>query len=462
MDPNNNGTLDITNVTDDSGNNISLTYWGQSTGQAGGKTNIAIWDIPRAPLHSIGELMHVTTPYSALYPTYTIGNSYVPPSFTSRANLIDTLTSHNSTDYTIEDRSYITNSVLFDSFFFSSVPSAWREQTQTLTAIDPLVIKRNGTTAFNSKSYQSEDYFFPYGESFSPSATGVSTELPNPRIELYGSPTIAELRQYDTAAAHLIVNGAFNVNSTSVEAWRSLLSGILDTVPIWTSSANSTYTDLSLTNGISRLSVPINSSPGSTPVANDPWTGVRDLTDTNIRDLAEAIVTEVRARGPFLSLSDFVNRRLVFGNTDPLGFSGTLQSAIDATNINATSLAEGEIVTKDMKGDGTDADLETNNIVPNSAVGIPGYLLQNDILRHLAPVLSARSDTFIIRGYGETLNSSTGETTATALCQATVQRIPGYVDDSNPTNTLPSDASLTLTNQTFGRRYIITALEWID
>src|SRR5690606_16823240 len=62
------------------------------------------------------------------------------------------------------------------------------------------------------------------------------------------------------------------------------------------------------------------------------WSGMRALTDDEIARLAAAIVAEVRNRGPFLSLSDFVNRRLA---NDETGRMGPLQAAIEAAGINS-------------------------------------------------------------------------------------------------------------------------------
>ena len=49
------------------------------------------------------------------------------------------------------------------------------------------------------------------------------------------------------------------------------------------------------------------------------------------------------------------------------------------------------------------------------------------MLRALAPRLSARTDTFRIRAYGEVTDSN-GNIIAKAMCEAVVQRLPEYVD----------------------------------
>src|SRR5690606_22494464 len=92
---------------------------------------------------------------------------------------------------------YILNQQLWDSYYFSSIP--------------------NGITANNITDL----------------ANGTQ-QLPNHRLRLINSKaTPADLRNasnnadnnnfYDTAS-NFVVEGAFNVNSTSIEAWKALLS----------------------------------------------------------------------------------------------------------------------------------------------------------------------------------------------------------------------------------------------
>ena len=40
------------------------------------------------------------------------------------------------------------------------------------------------------------------------------------------------------------------------------------------------------------------------------WTGIRYLDENQVRTLAEECVKQVKQRGPFLNLSEFINRRL--------------------------------------------------------------------------------------------------------------------------------------------------------
>ena len=60
------------------------------------------------------------------------------------------------------------------------------------------------------------------------------------------------------------------------------------------------------------------------------YQGYRKLSDAELTSLSEAMVQEVKSRGPFLSMSDFVNRRL---NDTDLEHQqrGALQAALDQT-----------------------------------------------------------------------------------------------------------------------------------
>jgi hypothetical protein len=97
-----------------------------------------------------------------------------------------------------------------------------------------------------------------------------------------------------------------------------------------------------------------------------------------------------------------------------------------------------------------------------------------------SPVMAARSDTFVIRTYGEKTDPLTGKSVAKAYCEAVVQRLPDYVDQSDQalTNTqtgylaAAGDATpvyqangvtriVNSTNETFGRRFKIVSFRWI-
>jgi hypothetical protein len=60
--------------------------------------------------------------------------------------------------------------------------------------------------------------------------------------------------------------------------------------------------------------------------------------------------------------------------------------------------------------------------------------LQSDILQQLAPALTARSDTFTIRAYGQATDNSGGRVLAEAWCEMTVQRMPTPRNPENRTD----------------------------
>jgi hypothetical protein len=188
--------------------------------------------------------------------------------------------------------------------------------------------------------------------------------------------------------------------------------------------------------------------------ADAQWAGVRVLSDSEIDALARAIVREVRKRGPFLSLADFINRRV--GGDKTLALSGTIQSALDSDTvpINA-NLRKGERAATGSSDGLVFPEAEQGA----AAYGIPGYVKQADILMPIAPLLSARSDTFIVRGYGEKSDPA-GRIVARAWCEAVVTRGADFVD--------PADAStkdvnqLGAVNRIFGRRFEIVSFRWLS
>jgi hypothetical protein len=173
-----------------------------------------------------------------------------------------------------------------------------------------------------------ENLWDTYFLSSIPNAHPVGKPLPNSRLrfneESATSPP-ASLRDFDTSAAHLSNFGALNVNSTSVEAWKALLTAFRDldlgnsppgTVPIARTLdpiGNAIQFGFNGTN--STFTPSIKASDIGAAANNKNYekltNGFRYLTDGMIQILAERIVDEVRLRGPFLSLADFVNRRLV-------------------------------------------------------------------------------------------------------------------------------------------------------
>jgi hypothetical protein len=104
--------------------------------------------------------------------------------------------------------------------------------------------------------------------------------------------------------------------------------------------------------------------------------------------------------------------------------------------------------------------------------------MQQDLVQAFAPVMTVRSDTFVIRCYGETDNPKTLVTEGQAWGEAVVQRVPDFVDqnDTTLTNSGLGDATPlsaiqvaaaggnvdAVNNLVFGRRFKIVSFRWLN
>jgi hypothetical protein len=156
---------------------------------------------------------------------------------------------------------------------------------------------------------------------------------------------------------------------------------------------------------------------------------------------------------------------------------GALQSAIDyddaspvsgSINYNFKSLRDFRIETTDLGPN----DYETPEAALGSRyAGIPGYVIQSDLLKPIANTLSVRDDTFRIRAYGDSLDKN-GKVIARAWCEAIVQRVPEYCDQTNspevPARLMSEDgvfsknSALTPTNRLFGRKFHVASFRWLN
>ena len=183
------------------------------------------------------------------------------------------------------------------------------------------------------------------------------------------------------------------------------------------------------------------------------WQGWRNLSESELDKLAEEIVNEVKARGPFRSMAEFVNRNPRAGNTDHT-LKGALQAALDRTVNSGLPSSIGREAVKPI---GAQFSAAITN--ENQSAGSASYLLQGDVLQSLAPVIQPRSDYFRIRTCGEALDGD-GKVIARAWCEAFVQRAATYVDSSEQAylaaTELKSEA-----NRKFGRRYEVVSFRWL-
>ena len=375
-----------------------------------------LYDVPSdaTGLYSLGQLQHFQVSDYFDEAGYAIGNSLQSPHiepdeiFEAGAGVVSWLDPDEDieglVDYTTIDLSYVLNDDLWDRYFFSTTAQLTQGELEA------------------------------------------GTPLPNPRLQPLAGASLADLQDADTAAANLLVQGAFNVNSTSVDAWKALLAGNHNRFSGSGTPLESPFFRF-FSNDLSKQ--------------DDPWTGFSEVgttvadppVDTELQLLAEAIVEQVKLRGPFRSLAEFVNRRL---EDSALGTSGALQSAIDQSGIN-----------DEIDQDAVEIDVDEipfahpEHLTGKTADGIAGSLSQADVLTAIGPYLTTRSDTFTITSYGEHSNPVSGDTVR-ALLEMTVQRMPEYVDSAVLATVHPDDLAPGTVNQAFGRRFVVVGTRWLD
>ena len=350
------------------------------------------------------------------------------------------------------DDSYCANHLLFDDWFLSSITpdpallGGTTDRTQQQTFTDFVT----GETPLVNRSYQ------PILEDRATTTTAAANQLYADRV--------APPDSWKTIASRLEVEGMFNVNSTSVAAWRALLGHARNQrVPYVKESGTSWQAELSdeTDHALSRFTIAGDTEVGKQGSSGDrldatEFTGYRTVDDEFLDAMAEEVVKQVRARGPFLSLAEFVNRQLSSGD---LALAGTLQAALNqvSEDLGTFSALLGD-PSKQPKALPDAGYQFPEAAVGYTAYGLPGWTRQADILRPLAPILSARDDTFTIRAYGDA-RSPDGKVLARAVCEAVVRRTREFVDpaDAADITTQPEEP----VNQTFGRRFQVVSWRWL-
>lgn len=360
-----------------------------------------------------------------------IGNSWTNPF----------LTSDRITDGTYHDPSWMVNTALWDSWFLSgivppnsSTPSAWGGEPRSAR-------EQFNAFAQNQGNLRNKRYLYhpqkPLNEALTELFDGNS----------FKPAAINKLTKY------LLVDGAFNVNSTSVVAWKAFLASVRDQELL---DAAGSKQKKNLPFGT--LGYAVRPSTGGT---EGDWNGFRDLTDTEVDGLAKAIVTEVKARGPFLNMADFINRRP--NGSDPTQRAvGALQAAIDKSGLNNRFKSSSRTLTAPDTAPAdiaslTGRDTFTAEPTPARAVGGAGYLSQAALLTAFGSQITVRGDTFVIRAYGDS-RDTTGAIVARSWCEAVIQRTPDYV---NPIDAPDTTATLSAVNTLFGRKLNMISFRWL-
>lgn len=434
--------------------------------KADGLARCVIAEIPTRPLASLGELQNWDLRYENPIPPYAfnlIGNSDASPLLPSNA-VVNSADSNLDTNLQYDD-SYCANHVLFDDWFFSSIapdpasfgPSGGRNLQKTFTDFV------SGIAPLATRAYRP----IPADAAFAAADAKNATQLYDERVKKSDA--------YRSIASRLEVDGMFNVNSTSVTAWRALLGHARNhRVPLYKDNGSSWKIDLSgeTDHAINRFSVAGDveagelGSSGSFIEASE-FAGYRVVDDETIADLAEKIVAQVRARGPFLSLAEFVNRQLSSGD---LALAGTIQAALNEL-AKSTSTSPYKEIESYLTATGSSKSVaapvraaEAEYRFPAaaegwSAYGLPGWTRQADILRPLAPILSARDDTFVIRAHGDARDEN-DKIVSRAVCEAVVRRTRDFVDAADAADLVTRPTSPV--NRKFGRRLAVVSFRWLN
>ena len=407
--------------------------------------------------------------YQAGVPGVGIGNSFADPClpatdvYTFHANKINTNVPANGQIFSdFFDHGLIINDALWDRWFCSSLSD---------------IPENNGT-----KKYDQILKEFLDGTKDLP----VSRYKKTPTItdDEKASRSILSDDGWTRIARYLMIEGGFNLNSVSEEAWTAILMGLAKRDLVTNAGGSlervakkpdevlfSRFMVSTARRSLDAMGTysPVLGSSGLRPglKAATAWGELRSLTPEQIRELAKSIVRQVRERGPFLNMSDFINRRLDGGSDTSL--KGALQAAIDDTNINHMFEEANYRVKVQKQGSLYKYAKAAEGSMYTAA---PGYLIQSDVLAALGNILTVRDDTFIVRAYGCVRNQR-DIILAQAWCEATLQRTIEYMDPANsPEDTdsesdiaaaaLKGNKKLTEINKMMGRKFRLISFRWLD
>ncbi|MGJ8643711.1 MAG: hypothetical protein ACSHX9_09910 [Luteolibacter sp.] len=436
-----------------------LGGWHQSQVQGMG---YPLFDYPTGeygPL-SLGAFQHADLSFYAWQPTYAFGNAQAPPRFDRRLYESDLYPD-------LYDLSYLLNASTWDQYYLSTIPQSG-------------ITLKEGMRLPNSRQV----------------ITGTSENTALDAAKLVNSDG------FDLSASSVTVHGSFNVNSTSISAWRSFLSGALgQQVETVNTNADSNVATAAAMGRFFRPLVEEKEAATNDRTTTrfdeiNGWASTRTLNETELDTLSERIVEEVKRRGPFLSLADFVNRRLepdssATGDEEVYQqVLGTIQAAINKatyldgeinnhflteTGSNGAKMTVKPAVDWEPPTSGGGIDFQVSDEAKEAIFGAPiseinsqggmihtyapNFLSQADVLTKIGSSITVRGDTFVIRSYGDSLNNS-GDIAARAWCEAVVQRIAEPVDwDGTDDMMIQPQAP---GEEGFGRQFKVVSFRWLS
>ena len=401
-------------------------------------------------------------------PSYAIGNSLADPRIPLNnlyVNLSDNI--WTATEARLDagyhyDYSYLLNDALWDSYFLSTVPrnvtSKEIEDLNFTLSNDRLKLRRDPRLIWR----QAREL--------------VEAGLPAPQAYTVTLDQHDDnLKSYDVAASMLLLDGAFNVNSTSVHAWSALLGSFFGAK---VKGKDGVQLGDEYESPFLRINEPFGPAIKEEDTVNssseETYLGYRSLSQSEIRDLANEIVVQVKRRGPFRSLAEFVNRTLPAENASSTddeesdALKGALATAIEDAGINERFRDE---MIEGKKNRNFDLGLKAAKKPGGStaaagpaASNAPGFLTQSDLLSRLGPCLSARSDTFRIRIYGETMSTpGTNSDGSHFRGEAIFQRLPDVADQDEVSSDDSDSSDLPKQDEWNGlrRTFALIGFRWL-
>jgi hypothetical protein len=429
--------------------NNNRGFYGASATANRGVSNVPMFRVPLIPASSLGDLIPANLVASSSLPrvTHPLGNSRAHPLVPANSVKRD---SPESGDLML-DHSYLINDALWDRTFFSTAADFSSELVS------------------GSRKELLKEFFAGEKSLLNSRLIPLSSTNGTPAQRAAELDGLGDEELMAKIGGEMAIQGGFNINSDSVNAWRVMLSSLRDeAVRGWNMGEHDSKDKTSFP----RASLPLGGdAEGSDGASLDiqgqiRWAGFRALDDEKIERLAEAIVEQLRERGttdkaPNLSLAEFVNRRIgQAGNLHVL--SGLLERAIEESGINDEfHMLDSREMTgnEQVSGNALTGLAEPAARKGMTGWGAPSILSQGDLLMPLASVITVRGDTFRIRAYGESLNAD-GSAAARAWCEAVVQRMPEFVDPSDTPELAEND--LNEVNKRFGRRFIVTSFRWLS
>ena len=468
-----------------------------------GLENATVAELPVKPIQSIFDLQGCDIRATNPAPPFQyglIGNgdaSPILPPDDAVGRWIDQTGALRSRDelhmaFLQHDDSYCLNHILFDDWFCSSLAPQVADWANLRPAAGAEFVWNPAVMTSMQKSWSNFVAGTPLPNTYyQPAATAATFDITVAGQGPYtnGPP---QPQGYLRIAQALRVIGQFNVNSTSVPAWRALLGNLRTTQVPYLKPGNSSVTNVASSNPLSRMAVG-GEGPVTTNGTSGAACGFAAMTDAQLDQMATYIVQQIKLRGPFLSLSEFINRQLAAPQpNNPLDpcLSGVVGTAIKAlenmgASMSLTTQAAGIGKTTSKVGDfggleqflplgdwansplGSKGDFTNPQAaVGYSTFGFPGWPRQADVMSRLAPVISVRDETFTVRAMGTA--TVTGGGSAKVWCEAVFQRIPDYVDATVPAYEAPlgdiapaANGTLHQVNVTLGRRFKMIYFRWL-